>query len=1780
MSTYGLKYSQYLEQGGVRLQIKVYVKDYSGASYGMAHITGASLQIVGGQSDVLSPVLKTAFSWSMADCWDEGTTRADGTTCVDATGQKCGKWEEFYTNDATKFKVELSVLPDGGTAAVIWTGFVTQDSWSESLVYRGSVTITARDMLGALQDKEFNLTGRVSILDIVQGALSACACPMALSYTAGHFLVNSNGSDILAHTVAASTFSGDNWQTVLEDVLESLGLVLRYNGANGIVLTSYRYIKADTLLGTHGCEFISLSGLRSLNPALKEITETFDVDVVEVSTPDPSAGQFAETGSNLTQKIVAHLSGGGTQTSTNYIPGYTLALSGDEGWAGSLGVPAIGTPKDGAPDRGIYFPTDIEEAAEASLTLPRMRGYFAFKIEQDGGLVEIAGQAGALVIRPCTSGHSVSEVRVRVEAFVDGVTKYLTASGSWDTASTDFGVAIGQEIIVPDSGAVGAKVVIVKVITENTMPAYFAILAALRVAISPGADGASIISEYKTTTIYNEENNVTISRSPKIGSAGIGGCVDFYENVLSLGDSVAPDEWNWGGESSYYPLAVMIHAQILVYNAAAASVFTGTMHDTTAGHAAALPGYGINYYQRDCVPVNATYDFASGFVEQTTLREVYTWAQVWGSSFNPQYTRKSGSGKGSTSAAGAGGASVTPGQDSGAYTGAGGVNYFEPDAGFPGVVTLKGQYNGLRVPAIRFGAGADSFDLYVDTVQDSGGNPVRVLRTPLPLFTGGDQIIGNGTPGQGGGGGMPFMRDIQDVSLSATVGNGDLLQWNGSAWVNVAANTVGVTTLASASAPGLMSSADYSKLAGIASGATNVTESTVSGWGFTKNAGTVTSVKVGNTPYSPSSGVVSLPAYPTDYWKTGDSRTANTVLAAPNGSNGAASFRDLVAADIPALAISKITNLQSTLDGKQATISDLETIRSNASNGQAAYSALGNYVLKAGDTMTGTLRRVFSASSQSEFLKVVGGDFDNFIWTVTSSEAAANTITYGFGLKYIGTGNGVNNALQLLAGNQGGGPVVSVVVNQNGQLGIRTTPNASYSLNITGDTKTDGKIVVGDATIEWVENSGNGYLKVNKPLLTVGDQIVNSGTPGGGGGGGAGYLYELGDVYSTSSAVLRSDGTTPAQPGDVLSYYDSTKKWVASNDIVHLAGAQTITGTKTFSSGIKVTGRYQSSGDDEGVVIGFASNNYAAVCLGDPSGARSVFYFSSTGGAPFWRYNNGTTSYNISHPGKAGTIALTSDIPNVPSWALASTKPSYTFAEITAKITHTNEFNFIPDAYDSYVYFNYRSSADTAVNISKYIFHNGSETIDGRASVEASSFIKYGGTSAQFLKADGSVDSSTYLTTGAAASTYLPLSAGSGKPLTGDLYLTAGKGIEATGGAGLLVYHPSPSWTGISSTQWGVGAADSQGVIRSDNSNLLHYRNGTNYTIWDGSNAGTSTTPWICSTLTTNGSVTMYESSSHTYRWTLNFNGAVGRLYAINDAGTAYNDILINNTITVTSGYKVGIGTASPSYKLQVSGTTGFASGHLYLTGAVANSSTANTTQIVFGTSSSNHVVISSNTDAVIINPTTGTTTGQIVLGVNATSSTFGNSVTFNGPANRFVSDTWTNVGIKRAGTGGAWICFYPSNQETYFWDIGAGGVSSNSTNFSFEYQGNGVKAYLTPSGTFSTVGDQVISSDINLKTNLQDVTYLVADIAKTRAVTFDWKDGRGKSAGSIAQDWKRLIPELVHGEEGHMTLAYGQIAMLNTILLARRSEDHETRIKALELENAELRKEIERLRS
>ncbi|MBQ5395854.1 MAG: hypothetical protein IIU59_03115, partial [Alistipes sp.] len=136
---------------------------------------------------------------------------------------------------------------------------------------------------------------------------------------------------------------------------------------------------------------------------------------------------------------------------------------------------------------------------------------------------------------------------------------------------------------------------------------------------------------------------------------------------------------------------------------------------------------------------------------------------------------------------------------------------------------------------------------------------------------------------------------------------------------------------------------------------------------------------------------------------------------------------------------------------------------------------------------------------------------------------------------------------------------------------------------------------------------------------------------------------------------------------------------------------------------------------------------------------------------------------------------------------------------------------------------------------------------------------------------------------------YLPLTGGT---LTGDLVLTQGVRIMS-GGQAMLVYKPS-GLTGISRTQWGVGAIDIQGVIRSSASDLLHRRgiSGQSYAILDEYNATTildnSYLPLTGGTLTGDLFFTGYNSRVFGIKRT---SASAGQSVANNiDVGWDYNN--------------------------------------------------------------------------------------------------------------------------------------------------------------------------------------------------------------------------------------------------------------------------------------------------
>lgn len=103
----------------------------------------------------------------------------------------------------------------------------------------------------------------------------------------------------------------------------------------------------------------------------------------------------------------------------------------------------------------------------------------------------------------------------------------------------------------------------------------------------------------------------------------------------------------------------------------------------------------------------------------------------------------------------------------------------------------------------------------------------------------------------------------------------------------------------------------------------------------------------------------------------------------------------------------------------------------------------------------------------------------------------------------------------------------------------------------------------------------------------------------------------------------------------------------------------------------------------------------------------------------------------------------------------------------------------------------------------------------------------------------------------------------------------------------------------------------------------------------------------------------------------------------------------------------------------------------------------------------------------------------------------------------------------------------------------------------------------------FSTL----FASDLKLKDNIEVVTNALDKVSQLNGVEFEWKDGRGKSAGVIAQDVENVLPQAVKETENlkgekYKSVDYSQI----TSLLIES-------IKELKEENKELRSMIEELK-
>ena len=133
-----------------------------------------------------------------------------------------------------------------------------------------------------------------------------------------------------------------------------------------------------------------------------------------------------------------------------------------------------------------------------------------------------------------------------------------------------------------------------------------------------------------------------------------------------------------------------------------------------------------------------------------------------------------------------------------------------------------------------------------------------------------------------------------------------------------------------------------------------VTESTVSGWGFTKNTGTVTGVKVNGSTKSPSSGTVDI---------------GNVVTSVKiNGLSKS-----------PSSGVVDLGTVITDISGKQDKITDLETIRSGAAKGATAIQEVKTIN---GESIVGSGNIEFNVDTSTFFTKDEFADVEE-VWAAS-----------------------------------------------------------------------------------------------------------------------------------------------------------------------------------------------------------------------------------------------------------------------------------------------------------------------------------------------------------------------------------------------------------------------------------------------------------------------------------------------------------------------------------------------------------------------------------------------------------------------------------------------------------------------------------------------------------------------------------------------------------------------------------------------------------------------------
>ena len=410
-----------------------------------------------------------------------------------------------------------------------------------------------------------------------------------------------------------------------------------------------------------------------------------------------------------------------------------------------------------------------------------------------------------------------------------------------------------------------------------------------------------------------------------------------------------------------------------------------------------------------------------------------------------------------------------------------------------------------------------------------------------------------------------------------------------------------------------------------------------------------------------------------------------------------------------------------------------------------AYAAdLNDYVRKSGDVITGQIYMnnsyfIFRTAESVNIghLNARASDnaliwYDTTKWNTVWHSGNSNLSTVDWNAKALNT----NDRIFINCGSDGSKP--TIMWNKAGNLGC-----IGYSGN---------SIVIGDCT--------------NSSSTTFANTFVNITTGGNVGIGTSSPAYKL-DVHGISASnymlFYGTDGTTVqgyvGRAGSVNNtiYLDSYNK---NNISIAIGGGKVGIGTASPSSTLSLYTNGTTNETNITLTSDGTGGDIGSIYIQKESG--NGFVFAELNRDFIWRVGEGSTAggggterMRLNNAGNLG-IGISS-----PSYMLDVNGAARATQIITPSISNSSGISITAD------YIGLEATGDSLdfTSPDSFNFSGGGDMYITNNNVYANGFVKTGGTSSQFLKADGSVDSNTYLST-ASLSGYLPLTGGT---ITGSL---------------------------------------------------------------------------------------------------------------------------------------------------------------------------------------------------------------------------------------------------------------------------------------------------------------------------------------------------------------------------------------------------------------------------